>query len=64
MPADGMNTDIHGSAEYRAHLVGVHGPPGAGRGIAFWLPTAYLWRMHCDDGDARPCAGHPRFEDA
>jgi len=23
VPADGMNTDIHGSAEYRAHLVGV-----------------------------------------
>jgi carbon-monoxide dehydrogenase medium subunit len=23
IPADGMNTDIHGSAEYRAHLVGV-----------------------------------------
>jgi carbon-monoxide dehydrogenase medium subunit len=21
--ADGMNSDIHGSAEYRAHLVGV-----------------------------------------
>jgi carbon-monoxide dehydrogenase medium subunit len=23
LPADGMNADIHGSAEYRAHLVGV-----------------------------------------
>ena len=23
IPADGMNSDIHGSAEYRAHLVGV-----------------------------------------
>jgi carbon-monoxide dehydrogenase medium subunit len=23
LPADGMNSDIHGSAEYRAHLVGV-----------------------------------------
>ena len=23
IPADGMNADIHGSAEYRAHLVGV-----------------------------------------
>ena len=23
VPADGMNTDIHGSAEYRAHLIGV-----------------------------------------
>ena len=23
MPADGMNTDIHAGAEYRAHLVGV-----------------------------------------
>jgi aerobic carbon-monoxide dehydrogenase medium subunit len=23
IPADGMATDIHGSAEYRAHLVGV-----------------------------------------
>jgi carbon-monoxide dehydrogenase medium subunit len=23
IPADGINTDIHGSAEYRAHLVGV-----------------------------------------
>jgi len=23
IPADGMNTDIHGSAEYRAHLVAV-----------------------------------------
>jgi carbon-monoxide dehydrogenase medium subunit len=23
VPADGMNADIHGSAEYRAHLVGV-----------------------------------------
>ena len=23
VPATGMNTDIHGSAEYRAHLVGV-----------------------------------------
>jgi carbon-monoxide dehydrogenase medium subunit len=22
-PAEGMNSDIHGSAEYRAHLVGV-----------------------------------------
>jgi carbon-monoxide dehydrogenase medium subunit len=22
-PADGLNSDIHGSAEYRAHLVGV-----------------------------------------
>jgi carbon-monoxide dehydrogenase medium subunit len=23
VPADGLNSDIHGSAEYRAHLVGV-----------------------------------------
>jgi carbon-monoxide dehydrogenase medium subunit len=23
VPADGMNTDIHASAEYRAHLIGV-----------------------------------------
>ena len=23
VPADGMSSDIHGSAEYRAHLVGV-----------------------------------------
>ena len=23
IPADGINADIHGSAEYRAHLVGV-----------------------------------------
>jgi carbon-monoxide dehydrogenase medium subunit len=23
IPADGMNSDIHGSADYRAHLVGV-----------------------------------------
>ncbi|HYR66735.1 MAG TPA: carbon monoxide dehydrogenase, partial [Reyranella sp.] len=23
IPADGLNSDIHGSAEYRAHLVGV-----------------------------------------
>ena len=23
IPADGMNSDIHASAEYRAHLVGV-----------------------------------------
>jgi carbon-monoxide dehydrogenase medium subunit len=23
VPADGMNSDIHGSAEYRAHLIGV-----------------------------------------
>jgi carbon-monoxide dehydrogenase medium subunit len=23
IPADGMSSDIHGSAEYRAHLVGV-----------------------------------------
>jgi CO/xanthine dehydrogenase FAD-binding subunit len=23
IPADGMGSDIHGSAEYRAHLVGV-----------------------------------------
>jgi len=23
IPADGMNSDIHGSAEYRAHLVAV-----------------------------------------
>ena len=23
VPAEGMNTDIHGSAEYRAHLVAV-----------------------------------------
>ena len=23
IPADGMASDIHGSAEYRAHLVGV-----------------------------------------
>jgi carbon-monoxide dehydrogenase medium subunit len=23
IPATGMNSDIHGSAEYRAHLVGV-----------------------------------------
>jgi carbon-monoxide dehydrogenase medium subunit len=23
IPADGMNSDIHGTAEYRAHLVGV-----------------------------------------
>ena len=23
VPADGMNSDIHASAEYRAHLVGV-----------------------------------------
>jgi carbon-monoxide dehydrogenase medium subunit len=22
-PADGLNSDIHGSAEYRAHLIGV-----------------------------------------
>jgi carbon-monoxide dehydrogenase medium subunit len=23
VPAEGMNSDIHGSAEYRAHLIGV-----------------------------------------
>jgi carbon-monoxide dehydrogenase medium subunit len=23
VPADGMSSDIHGSAEYRAHLIGV-----------------------------------------
>ena len=23
VPADGMSSDIHGSAEYRAHLMGV-----------------------------------------
>ena len=23
VPADGLNSDIHGSAEYRAHLIGV-----------------------------------------
>jgi carbon-monoxide dehydrogenase medium subunit len=23
MPADGLNADIHGSPEYRAHLIGV-----------------------------------------
>ncbi len=23
IPAEGLNSDIHGSAEYRAHLVGV-----------------------------------------
>jgi carbon-monoxide dehydrogenase medium subunit len=23
VPAEGLNSDIHGSAEYRAHLVGV-----------------------------------------
>jgi len=23
VPADGLNSDLHGSAEYRAHLIGV-----------------------------------------
>jgi len=23
IPADGLNSDLHGSAEYRAHLIGV-----------------------------------------
>jgi len=23
VPADGLNSDIHGNAEYRAHLIGV-----------------------------------------
>ena len=46
IPANGMNADIHGSAEYRAHLVARHGPPGAGRGVAFSPETAYLWAMH------------------
>ena len=23
VPAEGLNSDIHGSAEYRAHLIGV-----------------------------------------
>ena len=32
IPADGMNADIHGSAEYRAHLVGVLGAPRGRRG--------------------------------
>ena len=31
VPADGMNSDIHGSAEYRAHLVARAGAPGAWR---------------------------------
>ena len=37
IPADGMNTDIHGSAEYRAHLVARAGAPGLGEGVAVRL---------------------------
>jgi hypothetical protein len=32
IPADGMASDIHGSAEYRAHLVGVLARAGQSRG--------------------------------
>ena len=34
VPADGLNTDIHGSADYRAHLIGVMARAGAGGGVA------------------------------
>ena len=68
IPADGMNADIHGSAEYRAHLVGVmarravaranDGPGGERRRVASVVANA---ANHAYLRHARPCAGHPRF---
>ena len=59
VPADGMASDIHGSAEYRAHLIGV--PPGGAGGAAGkpsaarrFSPPAGLFRASAADHVPQP----------
>ena len=60
IPADGMNSDIHGSAEYRAHLVGVlarravaRGERDAGRGRRVRPQCPTRFRRHWLPGPLR-----------
>ena len=57
IPADGMNSDIHGSAEYRAHLIGVMARRAVARRDVSRLSASCICQAY-------PAPGIPRMHDA